>query len=76
MKDTSEQNRSIRRTRQVGEPPEDRLADLLPSYVPKQRKTLLKGLRILARVAVRTHMKRQRAATGTPCDDVDGAQKD
>ena len=75
MKDTSEQNRSIRRARQGVKPPEDRLAESLPSYTPEQRKTLLKGLRILARVAVRTHMKRQRAATGTPCDD-DGVQKD
>ena len=39
--------------------------ELLPSYTPKQRETLLKGFRILARVAVRTHMEQQAAKTAS-----------
>ena len=33
--------------------------DPLASYTPQQRRTLLKGLRILARVAIRSYMREQ-----------------
>ena len=39
--------------------------ELLPSYTQKQRETLLKGFRILARVAVRAHMEQQAAKTAS-----------
>ena len=47
--------------------------ELLPSYTPKQREALLKGFRILARVAVRTHMEQQAAKTAS--DDSDGEEE-
>ena len=59
MKDTTGQNRSNRRKGPAGDANADPLAGLMPSYTPKQRATFLKGFRILARVAIRTHMKRQ-----------------
>ena len=42
---------------------DEALSDLLSSYTPTQRETLLKGFRILARVAVRGHMERQSPRT-------------
>ena len=33
--------------------------ETLPAYTPQQRKTILKGLRILARVAIRSYMREQ-----------------
>ena len=55
----------------AGEVPHESLDELLSSYAPKQREKVLKGLRILARVAIRTHMKRQADA-----DSGDRAQDD
>ena len=34
-----------------------------PSYTPEHRRAVLKGLRILARVAIRSYMKEQAART-------------
>ena len=62
MKDTNGHNRHKRRERLAGDAPDDSLADLMPSYTPKQRETVLKGFRILAEVAVRAHMRRQELA--------------
>ncbi len=45
-----------------------------PSYTPKQRAAILKGLRILAKVAVRAHMRRQ-AARSHPGQDGDGGEE-
>ena len=47
---------------------------LLPSYTPKQRETLFKGFRILARVAARAHMERQSPRTAS--DDGEEEQGD
>ena len=51
---------------------DETLSGLLSSSTPKQREAFLKGFRILARVAVRTHMERQ--APRTAPDD-DGAEE-
>ena len=59
MKDTTGQNQQDGRRR-----PEE----LLPSYTPRQRKTILKGLRILARAAIRVHMERRWPGSTTPPD--------
>ena len=53
------ENEKNRHQRPNGEAPDDSLAELLSSYTPKQRWSLLKGFRILAKVAVRAHMERQ-----------------
>jgi len=53
--------------------------ELLPSYTSKQRKTILKGLRILARAAIRVHMERRWPGSTTPAeggDRVEGGQSD
>ena len=73
MKDTDGHNRHKRRERPAGDAPDDSLADLMPSYTPKQRETVLKGFRILAEVAVRAHMRRQESADD---DAPDGREED
>ena len=52
MKDTTKMNL----TNETGDDERD---DPLASYTPQQRRTILKGLRILARVAIRSYMKEQ-----------------
>ena len=51
MKDTTKLNI----TNKTGDEPDDPLA----SYTPQQRKAILKGLRILARVAIRSYLREQ-----------------
>ena len=60
MKDATGENEHNRREQPEGD---ETLSELLSSYTPKQRETLLKGFRILAKVAVRAHMKRQEAGS-------------
>ena len=43
MKDTNGQNRRNRRKGSTGDTLDDSLAELMSSYTPKQRQTLLKG---------------------------------
>ena len=63
MKHTRGKNQRKRRER----PDEDEsLAELMSTYTPEQRQAIRKGLRILAKVAVRAHMRRQAAATSEP----------
>ncbi len=38
---------------------DDSLDELLSSYTPKQREKVVKGLRILARVAIRSYMEEE-----------------
>ena len=62
MKDDTGKNQHNRRERPDGEVPDESLAELLSAYTPKQRNAFIKGFRILADVAIRTHMKRQAGA--------------
>ncbi len=65
-------NEGKRRRKRPGEDgPEDSLDALLSSYTPKQREKVLKGLRVLARVAVRSFMEEE-AARSQAEDDTDG----
>ena len=41
--------------------PDESLDELLSSYTPKQREKVLRGLRVLARVAVRSFMEDEAA---------------
>lgn len=67
MKDTTGQNEHDRRNRPGGD---ETLAELMAGYTPKQREALLKGLRILADVAIRAHIQRQAPAShDVPCGD-------
>ena len=55
-------NQGKRRRKRPGEDgPDDSLDALLSSYTPKQREKVLKGLRVLARVAVRSFMEDEAA---------------
>ena len=47
---------------------EEALESSMPSYTPEHRKAVLKGMRILARVAIRTYMEEQAAGSDTPAD--------
>ena len=51
MKDTTKMNI----TNETGDEQDDPLA----SYTPQQRRTIIKGLRIPARVAIRSYMREQ-----------------
>ncbi len=51
-----------RRSRPGEDGPEDSLDALLSSYTPRQREKVLKGLRVLARVAIRSYMEEEAAA--------------
>ena len=68
MKDTTRQTELNGRRRHGEDGPDDSLDALLPSHTPQQRKTILKGLRILARVALRAHMERRWPGSTTPPD--------
>ena len=50
-------SKAKRKRRRPGE--DDSLDALLPSYTPKQREKVLNGLRILARVAIRSYMEEE-----------------
>ena len=53
MKDNTRENTQ---DRNAGD---DKPDDPMAAYTPQQRKTILKGLRILARVAIRSYMREQ-----------------
>ena len=66
-------NRGKRRRRRPGEGgPDESLDELLSSYTPKQREKVLKGLRVLARVAVRSFMEDEAARS----QDEDGGEEE
>ena len=44
-------------------PDEDSQDTFMESYTPEQRRTIRKGLRIWARVAIRSYMRKQGAST-------------
>ena len=69
MKDATGQNKNSRRKRLDGDAPDETLTELMSSYTPKQREALLKGFRILAKVAVRAHMERQALGSRTAPED-------
>ena len=57
-------NDGKRRRKRSGEDgPDDSLDALLSSYTPRQREKVLKGLRILARVAIRSYMEEEADAS-------------
>ena len=57
-------NEGKRRRKRSGEDgPDDSLDALLSYYTPRQREKVLKGLRILARVAIRSYMEEEADAS-------------
>ena len=61
-----------RRKREI----EDALERSMPSSTPEHRRAVLKGLRILARVAIRSYMEERAAASSRPEDMEDGGEKE
>ena len=61
MRDTTGRNENNRRRRRKDRELEDALETSMPSYTPEHRRAVLKGLRILARVAIRSYMEEQAA---------------
>ena len=61
MKDTTGKNERNGRRRPGDRELEDSLERSMPSYTPEHRRAVLKGLRILARVAIRSYMEEQAA---------------
>ena len=59
MKDTKRKSEHDRRRQSRGQEIEDALERSMPSYTPEHRRAVLKGLRILARVAIRSYMEEQ-----------------
>ncbi len=70
MKETTGHDDNKQRPSPTGEIPDESVDELLSSYSPNHRRILVKGLRILADVAIRTHMKRQADVdAGEPAQD-------
>ena len=65
MKDTTREN--------TPDSTGDKHEDPLASYTPEQRRTILKGLRILARVAIRSYMREQAQAEADEDGGKDGS---
>ena len=58
MKDSNGQEKLTGKGRD-GDQPEESPSELMAMYTPKQREVFQRGLRILARVAVRSYMRRK-----------------
>ena len=67
MKDTTKKNIT---NESDNDELDDKPDDTLTAYTPQQRKTIIKGLRILARVAIRSYM-REHGARGQAETDTD-----
>ena len=74
MKDTTGKTENRRRRRPGGQELEDALERSMPSYEPEHRRAVLKGLRILARVAIRSNMEEQVAASPRAEAEEDGGE--
>ena len=62
MRDFNRQNARNRQKKRPGlDAPESSADTSVDSYTPQQQRTIRKGLRILAKVAVRAHMRRNAA---------------
>ena len=67
-------NRDNGRRRPRGRELEDALERSMPSYSPEHRRAVLKGLRILARVAIRSYMEERAAESSLPEAVEDGGE--
>ena len=72
MKDATGKTENNRRRKPGGQELEDALERSMPSYTPEHRRAVLEGLRILARVAIRSYMEEQAAASPRAESEEDG----
>ena len=75
MKDTTGKSENNRRRKPREQELEDALERSMPSYTPEHRRAVLKGLRILARVAIRSYMEEQAAASPRAETGEDGGEE-
>ena len=75
MKDSIARNQNSRRKRPGERELEDALAQSMPSYTPQHRRAILKGLRILARVAIRSYMEEKAQAASRTQAVEDGGEE-
>ena len=76
MRDTTGRNEDNRRRRPKGRELEYALETSMPSYTPEHRRAVLKGLRILARVAIRSYMDEKAEASSRPEAVEDGGEEE
>ncbi len=76
MKDTTGKTKNNRRKRPKDRELEDALERSMPSYTPEHRRAVLKGLRILARVAIRSYMEEQAEESSWPEAVEDGGEEE
>ena len=77
MKDTTGNNQPNRRPRPGEDAPEPSPDGPMASYTPEQRRLIRKGLRIWAKVAVRSYMRKHGAAPPRPeAGEDDGEEED
>ena len=69
MKDNTTHDQHDRRQKPAEDGGEPSLDRPMESYTPAQRRMIRKGLRVLARVAIRSHMRRQAAPSQDSPDD-------
>ena len=76
MKDTTGKNQPNRRPRPGEDAPEPSPDSPMASYTPEQRRLIRKGLRIWAKVAVRSYMRKHGAAPPRPEAGEDGGEEE
>ena len=76
MKDTTGNNQPNRRQRPDEQPAEAPQDSPEVSYTPEQRRLIRKGLRIWARVAIRSYMRKHWAAPPRPEAEEDGGEEE
>ncbi len=74
MKDT--EGKKKRRKGSEEQPPEASPDNPLASYTPEQRRMIRNGLRIWARVAIRSYMRKHGAALSLPEEAPDGGEEE
>ena len=70
VRDSTGRNEHNRKKRPKGRELEEALERSMPSYSPEHRRAVLKGLRILARVAIRSHMEEKAEAEASSRPEV------
>ena len=73
MRDSNGQEKPTGKGRD-GDQPEESPSDLMAGYTPRQRETFQRGLRIWARVAVRSYIRRKEAESQVL--QVEGGEED
>ena len=75
MKDTTGKNQSNREEQTGEDAPEPSPDSPMASYTPEQRRMVRKGLRIWARVAIRSYMRKHGDASPLPEAAPDGGEE-